>query len=36
MPIIKVGLKPGYGQAYKNTIDPWGASVPKGVYFSFG
>jgi hypothetical protein len=35
MPILKDGLKPGHGQAHKNTIDPWGAILPFGVYFSF-
>jgi hypothetical protein len=34
--IMKTGaLIPGQGQAHNGTIDPYGAKIPKGVYFSF-
>lgn len=33
--ILKYQLRPGGGQAHKGTKDPWGATVPNGVYFSF-
>lgn len=33
--ILQNGLKPGGGQAHKNTLDPWGVVLPIGVYFSF-
>jgi hypothetical protein len=33
--IMSNGLKPGSGQAHRNTLDPWGKTVPMGVYFSF-
>jgi hypothetical protein len=35
MKIITDGLKPGGGQAHQGTLDPWGKTVPNGVYFSF-
>jgi hypothetical protein len=35
LPILQQGLKPGGGQAHKGTKDPWGQTVPNGVYFSF-
>lgn len=33
--ILKSKLRPGGGQAHQGTKDPWGATVPNGVYFSF-
>ena len=33
--ILKTQLRPGGGQAHKGTKDPWGMTVPNGVYFSF-
>lgn len=33
--ILLTELKPGGGQAHKGTKDPWGETVPNGVYFSF-
>lgn len=28
-------MKPGGGQAHRGTKDPYGSSIPNGVYFSF-
>lgn len=33
--ILENGLRPGKGQAFKGTSDPWGKQVPIGVYLSF-
>ena len=33
--ILKGGLKAGGGQAHMGIKDPWGQTVPSGVYFSF-
>ena len=33
--ILQNGLRPGGGQAHRGTKDPWGETVPNGVYFSF-
>lgn len=35
MSILREGLRPGGGQAHQGTLDPWGNTVPRGVYFSF-
>ena len=33
--ILQSELRPGGGQAHKGSKDPWGQTVPNGVYFSF-
>lgn len=35
MSILNNGLRPGSGQAHKGSQDPWGATIPNGIYFSF-
>ena len=33
--ILQSELKPGGGQAHQGKIDPYGSTIPNGVYFSF-